>query len=127
MKAPATRTVHRVQFGAKLVPPPTVAPVGRVPRVARLLALAHRIDRMVRDGELRDLADAARRLDMSRARVSQVCSLLLLAPKLQQEILDLPTVTSGREPVTERQLRPLAAEPDWSKQLVLWVEVCLPK
>ena len=98
-----------------------------MPRVVRLLALAHAIDRMVRHGELRDLADAARALGMTRARISQIASLLLLAPEIQQAILDLPLVTTGRDPITERQLRPITAEPDWSKQLVLWAEVCRPK
>jgi len=32
------------------------APAGSVPRVARLLALAHRIDGMIREGEIRDWA-----------------------------------------------------------------------
>jgi hypothetical protein len=94
--------------------------VGRVPRVARLLALAHKIDRMVRDGQLRDLADAARALGMTRARVSQVTNLLLLAPEIQEAILDLPMVITGRDPITERQLRPIAAEPDWENQLLMW-------
>ena len=120
MTGPATTTVHRVDFRPTTAPRPTVASVGRVPRVARLLVLAHAIDRTVRNGELRDLADAARALGLTRARVTQITNLLLLAPEIQEAILDLPTVTTGRDPITERQLRPIAAEPDWDKQLILW-------
>ena len=127
MTSPATRTVHHVDFRPTPVPRPTVALVRRVPRVARLLALAHTIDRMVRNGELRDLADAARVLGITRARVSQITNLLLLAPEIQEAILDLPMVTTGRDAITERQLRPIAAEPDWSTQLDLWAEVCHAK
>ena len=29
-------------------------------------------------------------------------------------ILDLPPVTSGRDPISERQLRRIVAEPDWA-------------
>ena len=122
MTGPATTTVHLVDLRPKPAPRPTVAPVGRVPRIARLLALAHTIDQMVRVGELRDLADAARALGMTRARVSQVSALLLLAPEIQEAVLDLPLVT-GRDPITERQLRPIAAESDWNKQLILWREI----
>ncbi len=100
--------------------PVEAEPAGRVPRVARLLALAHKIDGMIRRGELRDLADAARALGLTRARVTQVVSLLLLAPEIQEAIVDLPLVTNGRDPISERQLRLIAAEPDWSKQLFMW-------
>ncbi len=95
-------------------------PQGRVPRVARLLALAHRIDGMVRSGELKDLAHAARLCGVTRARITQIMNLLLLAPAVQQAILDLPPVTSGRDPVTERHLREIVAEPDWNRQVQLW-------
>ena len=124
MTRPATRTVHHVDFRPTPAPLPTVAPVGRVPRIARLLALAHKIDQKVRDGEFRDLADAARVLGMTRARISQITSLLLLAPRIQEAILDLPMVTSGRDPITERLLRAIVAEPDWGGQMELWNKVC---
>ena len=113
-------TTHTVAF--KAVPVET-EPAGRVPRVARVLALAHKIDGMIRAGELRDLADAARMLGLTRARVTQVASLLLLAPEIQEAILDLPPVTNGRDPVSERTLRPIVAEPDWQRQRELWSEV----
>ncbi len=110
-------TTHTVAF--KAVPVET-EPAGQLPRVARVLALAHKIDGMVQRGELRDLADAARTLGLTRARVTQVVSLLLLAPEIQEAVLDLPLVANGRDPVSERQLRLIAAEPDWSKQLFMW-------
>ena len=121
MNSAAARTVLRVDFAPTTPQRRDVAPTGRVPRVVRLLALAHKVDRMVRNGELKDLADAARRLDLTRARLSQITNLLLLAPEIQEAILDLPLVTDGRDLVTERQLRPIAAEPDWSKQIAAWL------
>ena len=114
------RSTYRVAFRGE---PVRAEPVGRVPRVARLLALAHRIDEMVRAGELDDLADAARRLGLSRARVSQITNLLLLAPEIQTEILDLPNITHGRDPFSERQLRNVVAEADWNRQLDRWREI----
>jgi len=73
--------------------------------VTRLLALAHKIDEMIRSGELRDLAHAAKVCAVTRARMTQISNLLLLAPGVQEEILDLPPVTRGRDPITERSLR----------------------
>ena len=67
MNRPTTTTVLRVDFAPTTPQRRDVAPTGRVPCVARLLALAHKIDGMVRKGELDDLADAARRLGLSRA------------------------------------------------------------
>ncbi len=93
---------------------------GRVPRVARLLALAHSIDARIRSGQLSDLAHAASVMGLTRARVTQISGLLLLAPPIQEEILALPPVTKGRDPISERSLRPIMAEPEWNRQYELW-------
>jgi hypothetical protein len=85
-----------------------------------MLALAHKIDAMVRDGELRDYADVARKLGLTRARITQITSLLLLAPAIQEYILDLPLVTRGRDPISERRLRLVVCEPLWCRQEMLW-------
>ena len=120
MKTAAARTVLRVDFGERRATSPAKAPTGRIPRVARLLALAHTIDGKVRTGEFKDLADAARRLGLTRARVSQITNLLLLAPEIQAAILDLSPAGRGRDQITERQLRPIVAEPDWNEQMKMW-------
>ncbi len=121
MTRPAqARSSFTVSFGATPPSRATHRDTGRIPRVTRMLALAHKIDGMIRAGELRDLADAARALGLSRARVTQLSALLLLAPEIQEAILDLPPVTNGRDPVSERLLRRIVAEPDWTKQRALW-------
>jgi hypothetical protein len=91
-----------------------------ISRVARVLALAHEIERRVRSGELEDLAAAARVYGFTRARVTQITNLTLLAPSIQEEILAMPPVTKGREVVTERALRPIVAEPMWERQVEMW-------
>jgi hypothetical protein len=101
-------------------PEPPAPQVGRLPRIVRLLALAHDIERRVRSGELEDLAAAARAYGLTRARVSQIVNLTLLAPAIQEEILALEPVNVGRDAITERLLRPIAAEPIWERQLALW-------
>ena len=124
MSRAAATSTYRVDFREKPAQRPTTAAQGRVPRVARRLALAHRIEALVRAGDLRDYADAARRLGLTRARVTQLMNLLLLAPAIQEEILDLPLVTEGRDPISERQLRPITAEPMWQRQLEMWRALC---
>ena len=90
----------------------------RSPGVAALLALAHQIDLKIRDGELRDYAHAAKVLGLTRARVSQISGLTLLAPAIQEAILNMPE--SRRDAVTERQLREIVTEPLWERQMRLW-------
>ena len=84
------------------------------------MALAIRLDQLVRDGHVADQAEMARLGRVSRARVTQILNLLNLAPDIQQAILFLPVVECGREPVTERDLRPIAAEADWGRQQEMW-------
>jgi len=115
----AARTVVRVDFRRAQRERAATAPEPRLPRVVGLLALAHEIEREIRAGTIRDHADAARRLGWTRARVSQVVRLAYLAAPIQAAMLALPP-TSGRDPITERQLRPIAAEPDWNKQIERW-------
>ena len=95
-------------------------PPGRVPRVSRLMALAIRIDQLVHDGELRDYAEVARVGRVTRARVTQIMNLLNLAPDIQEDLLFLPLVHEGRDPISERHIRPIVAVPDWRKQQRLW-------
>ena len=122
MKA-AVRTSYAVEFRTPR-PAQSPEPPGRVPRVARMLALAHQIDAMIRAGKIADLAEAARRLGLTRARVTQIVNLTLLAPAIQEPILDLPPVTSGRDRITERTLRPIVTEPAWERQMVRWRSIC---
>jgi hypothetical protein len=71
------------------VPCPALEP-GRVPRVSRLMALAIRFDGLVRSGAVADYAALADLGHVSRARISQIMNLLLLAPDIQEQILFLP-------------------------------------
>jgi hypothetical protein len=100
--------------------PAVPAQPGRVPRVARLMALALRFDRLLRDGVIADYAELARLGHVTRARVSQVMNLLYLAPDLQERVLFLPRTERGRDPIILRDLQPIASTPDWRKQRRLW-------
>ena len=110
---------HELEAGPKSAAPPA----GRTPRIARLMALAIRFDGLVRRGEVADYAELARLGHVSRARLTQIMNLTLLAPDIQEEILFLPKVERGRDPIAIRMLQPIAAEPMWSRQRKMWKEV----
>jgi hypothetical protein len=93
---------------------------GRVPRVAKLLALAHRFEGLLRRGEVADYAELARLGRVTRARISQVMSLLSLAPDLQEQVLFLPRTAHGRDPIQMRHILPVAQVADWKVQRQLW-------
>jgi len=104
-----------VQLDERKTPPP-----GRIPRVAKLMALAIRFERLIAEGVVTDQAELARLGHVTRARVTQIMNLLNLAPDLQEALLWLPPVEQGRDPLTERDLRPIVAIINWRKQRRLW-------
>ena len=106
-------------------PPPEPSPVpeGRIPRISRLMALAIRFDGLVRRGEVRDYADLARLGYVTRARITQIMNLLNLAPDIQEEILFLPRTVKGRDRLREKEVRPIAAVPHWSRQRKMWAKL----
>jgi hypothetical protein len=116
--ARATRGRKELRRGEAPPQPPPV--FGRVPRVARLMALAIRMQGLIDAGEVRDYAELARLGHVTRARVTQIMNLLNLAPDIQEDILFLPLVESGRDPIREWQIRPIAGVPDWRKQRRKW-------
>ncbi len=93
---------------------------GRIPRVARLMALAIRLETLIAEGQVPHYAALARLAHVSRARITQITNLTLLAPDIQEAVLFLPPVHQGPDRITERDLRPIVAEPDWNRQRTLW-------
>jgi hypothetical protein len=93
---------------------------GRVPRVSRLMALAIRLDGLLRVGAVGNHADLAVLGHVSRARISQILNLLNLAPDIQEAILFLPRTLRSRDPIHLRQLQSVAAISDWKMQRILW-------
>ena len=99
---------------------PAAVPLGRVPRVARLVALALRLEALIQSGVIANYAELARLGHVSRARVTQIMNLRWLAPDLQEAVLFLPPTMRGRDPIRLRQLQRVAAELDWQHQRRLW-------
>ena len=119
--ASGTRVVagalHRVRRGRgkgfSAEPPP--GPSRRPARVAVTPALAHQIQGVIDRGEIRDQAEAARQLGLTRARLTQILDLTRLAPHLQEKVLLLETI-DGREPLSERTLRGVVRVTTWKDQ-----------
>lgn len=98
---------------------PAAAPP-RLPRVTKLLALAHHFERLIHAGQFRDYAQIAAVGQVTRARLSQIMALLNLAPDIQEAILFLPRVERGRDPIILADFMPIAAELAWNRQRRLW-------
>lgn len=116
------RKGQRVMTTRKTSP---VIPEGRIPRISRLMALAHHLERLVVTGVVKDYAELARLGHVSRARISQIMNLLLLAPDIQEEILFLPKTTSGHDPIKLKHMQPICVEMDWGRQRERWNRLLL--
>ncbi|MBI4910435.1 MAG: hypothetical protein HY820_42850 [Acidobacteria bacterium] len=92
----------------KASPPPAKEPE-RIPRISRLMALAIKFQDMVDSGEVRDYADLARLGFVTRARLTQLMNLSLLAPDIQMRLLEAKSTTMS----SERHLRPVIRHAEW--------------
>ncbi|MCL4199586.1 MAG: hypothetical protein KJZ69_18985 [Phycisphaerales bacterium] len=95
-------------------------PKGRIPRISKLMALAIRFDQLLNDGVVANQSELARLAHVTQPRMTQIMNLLNLAPDIQEEVLHLPPVTDGRDPIHERLLRSVVVQPDWSAQRTAW-------
>jgi len=92
----------------------------RIPRVSRLMALAIKFQDLVNRGEVQDYADLARLGYVTRARITQIMNLLMLAPDIQEQLLDAPDRITVNSAMTERGLRSVATLVSWSAQRAVW-------
>jgi hypothetical protein len=103
----------------KAVSIPSEPAAGSIPRIARLLALAIRLDGLIREQRIANYAEAACRGRVTRARMTQIMKLLDLAPDIQEQILFFPPLPG----LNERNLRPIAKLIDWAEQRRLFQEL----
>jgi len=95
----------------------------RIPRITRLMALAIKFQDMVDRGEVMDYADLARLGYVTRARVTQIMNLLLLAPDIQELLLLVSSGCGIPEHLTEPAARAIAAIPIWRDQRIALVNL----
>jgi hypothetical protein len=94
-----------------------------VPRIARLMALAIRLEELVKDGTVQSYAELAQLGHVTRARMTQIMKLLQLAPDLQEQLLFLPPLKG----LNERNLRAVVQQLDWSKQRPIFEKVIVTR
>ncbi|MGO9229868.1 MAG: hypothetical protein ACLQKA_11775 [Bryobacteraceae bacterium] len=109
----------RRRRGPKNDVPRRASEVSSVPRIARLMALAIRLEGLIREQAIPDYAAVARRGRVTRARMTQIMKLLDLAPDLQEQILFLPSLPR----LNERNLRPIVRQINWHEQRRLFREL----
>jgi hypothetical protein len=93
-------------------------PQGSPPRIARLVALAHKLDALVRSGAVTGYAELARLGHVSPVRLAQILVLLHLAPAIQEYLLFLSAADARF--IGESELRKIAREPRWDRQRQLF-------
>ena len=103
------------------------APTGRIPRISRFMALAIHYEDLIRAGHVSDFAELARLGHVTRARVTQIMNLRLLAPDIQEELLSLPMIQNGRAKIHLRQLQAIIVTTDWRAQRDLWKSMVASK
>ena len=99
---------------------PQEAPRGRLPRITRLMALAIHFDGLIQSGAVENYSELARLGNVTRARMTQIMNLLMLAPEIQEELLFLPRVEQGRDHLILQDLQDVAATSGWRDQKKIW-------
>jgi hypothetical protein len=107
------------------------APVGRakaepvllrIPRIAKLMALAIRFEALVTAGAVRNFAELACVGRVSRGRMTQILRLLNLAPDIQEQLL----FSQSAKGLNERNLRHIVSCIDWDEQRRIFGHVTEP-
>jgi len=105
IEIPLYRSRMRNRIAFRSDPPPAV-----VPRIAHVLALAHAMRAVLERGEAKSHGDLALATGFTRARITQLLDLTLLAPDIQEQLV------FGNADVPVRALRRMAIMSSWQEQ-----------
>ena len=105
-------------------PPKPVRPKGRLPRITRYMALAIYYEGLIREGHIHDYAEIATLGHVTRARVTQIMNLRLLAPEIQIRLLTYPRLENGRDPIGLKEMQGISLESDWQTQRERLAKLC---
>lgn len=104
---------HRQLYKGKQ---PKVEKLTRLPRIARLMALAVKYDHLLSEGVIDTHRELATLAGVERSHISTVLRFRLLAPDIQEWLINLPKSEKGENPIGMMELRAIAATPSWDKQ-----------
>jgi hypothetical protein len=80
------------------------------------MALAIHFDGLIQSGAVENYSELARLGNVTRARMTQIMNLLMLAPEIQEELLFLPRVEAGRGEACLRELQRVAGVVGWREK-----------
>jgi hypothetical protein len=92
----------------------------RIPRISRYMALAIHFEDLIRRGIVTDYADLARLGHVTRARVTQIMNLRLLAPEIQEELLFTEHQASAPDAIQLKTLQVISGNTNWKNQRKHW-------
>jgi len=95
--------------------------IEKEPAIRRNLILAYQIQQLIDIGKVLNLKQVAEWLNMIQVRVDQIMNMLLLSPKIQEEIICADNATLAAIP--EYKLRSVCNEANWQQQSQLWHEL----
>ena len=87
-----------------------------LPRVTRLMALAIKFEHLMTEGAVKNHKELAMLAGVERSQISTILRFRLLAPDIQEWLLNLPETDKGKDPVGMMDLRTIASIPSWEKQ-----------
>ncbi|MBC8213593.1 MAG: hypothetical protein H8E71_03020 [Candidatus Marinimicrobia bacterium] len=96
---------------------------GKVPTVSRMMALAIFYEQLIKEDKIKSVSDIGRLENITQQRVSQVMSLLLLSPKLQEKLLTLPRQYRNSNRISTEKAINIAKEIDFERQEEMFNEV----
>lgn len=102
-------------------PPPKEETIKQEPSLRQNLILAHQIQNLIDNGKVKDLKQVGKWLNMRLPRVYQIMNFLLLAPKIQEEII--LSEDSQFFNIPEYKTRRIISEITWEKQTEIWKEL----
>ena len=92
--------------------------IEKEPKIRKNLLLAHQLQHLQDRGQVKSLKEASEWLNMSHVRIDQVMNMLLISPRIQEEILC--SEKANLEQIPEYKLRNLINESSWQKQHEIW-------
>jgi ABC-type multidrug transport system permease subunit len=95
-----------------------MAKITKEPRIRQDLILAYQLKELIEQGKGITLKQIAGWLGITYERVLQIMALLLLAPKIQEEIIFSEEIKIYR--LSERKIRATTKETIWDKQFRAW-------
>lgn len=95
-----------------------MAKVTKEPRIRQDLILAYQLRELMEKNKAVTIKQTAGWLGITYRRVLQIMDLLLLAPKIQEEILFSEEISIYR--LSEKKIRVVTKEIFWKKQIEAW-------